>query len=152
MYSVEIWYRYGIGVWFCELLLASSSCFLSRTIIKPMPPETIFELEGLGYLITITASSLTAMGILDYKMLLVGISLMVSVAIGIHGGHSTTVKLISLGQNSRHFDRRQLQMQFLFSLTKVIEFQFEFNWNLFPGVQLSITTTGSGNGLVPNRP
>ena len=36
-------------------------------------------------------------------------------------------------------------------LNEIIKFRFKFQWNLFPGVQLTINVTGSGNGLAPNR-
>ena len=34
---------------------------------------------------------------------------------------------------------------------KIIKFRFDFHWNLFPGVQLTISQHGSGNGLAPKR-
>ena len=34
---------------------------------------------------------------------------------------------------------------------KIIEFQFKFNWNLFPGIQLKMNIIGLDNGLAPNR-
>ena len=33
----------------------------------------------------------------------------------------------------------------------MIECRFEFRWNLFPGVQLTISQYGLGSGLAPNR-
>ena len=34
---------------------------------------------------------------------------------------------------------------------KLMEFRFKMHWNLFPGVQLTISQHCSGNGLAPNR-
>ena len=38
-----------------------------------------------------------------------------------------------------------------FSWMKMVEFKFKFHWNLFPGVQLTISQHGSGNGLALSR-
>ena len=38
-----------------------------------------------------------------------------------------------------------------FSSMKIVVFLFEFHWNLFPGVRLTISSIGSGNGVILNR-
>ena len=60
------------------------------------------------------------------------------------GGHywdhylgTLSISWSPLGQNGRHIGRRQISNAF--SWMKMIEFQFEFHLNLFPGVQLTIS-------------